>query len=117
MRRLSVHTLPKKPHEIHLLANQSTPHAYLFTSHHHYFLAIQQLLGQYGSQPSQHLRPLFNGIGMADLVLGIVIHMLAPMEEAVGFKFIRADSFPRLHACVKHFSEHPAIKDNVPDSH
>ncbi|MFQ6651632.1 hypothetical protein Gotur_023883 [Gossypium turneri] len=54
---------------------------------------------------------------MANLVLGIVIHMLAPMEEAVGFKFIRADSFPRLHACVKQFSEHPAIKDNVPDSH
>ncbi|KAK8365171.1 hypothetical protein V6Z11_A02G035000 [Gossypium hirsutum] len=54
---------------------------------------------------------------MVDLVLGIVIHMLAPMEEVMGIKFIKADSFPRLHACVKHFSEHPAIKDNVPDLH
>ncbi|MBA0797544.1 hypothetical protein Gohar_008230, partial [Gossypium harknessii] len=54
-------------------------------------------------------------IGIADLVFGMVIHMLAPMEEVVGYKFIKADSFPRLHAWVKHFSEHPVIKDNVPD--
>ncbi|XP_052483951.1 probable glutathione S-transferase [Gossypium raimondii] len=55
-------------------------------------------------------------IGVADLVFGMVIHMLAPMEEVVGgVKFIKADSFPRLHAWVRHFSEHPVIKDNVPD--
>ncbi|MBA0612400.1 hypothetical protein Godav_013002 [Gossypium davidsonii] len=45
----------------------------------------------------------------------MVIHMLALMEEVVGYKFIKADSFPRLHAWVKHFSEHPAIKDKIPD--
>ncbi|MFQ6664732.1 hypothetical protein Gotur_031739, partial [Gossypium turneri] len=54
-------------------------------------------------------------IGIADLVFGMVIHMFAAMEEVVGYKFIKADSFPRLHAWVKHFSEHPVIKDNVPD--
>ncbi|TYJ45112.1 hypothetical protein E1A91_A02G033200v1 [Gossypium mustelinum] len=55
-------------------------------------------------------------IGVADLVFGMVIHMLAPMEEVVGgVKFIKADSFPRLHAWVRHFSEHPVIKDNIPD--
>ncbi|MFQ6628195.1 hypothetical protein Gotur_007918, partial [Gossypium turneri] len=60
---------------------------------------------------------LFNGIGEADLVFGMVIHMLALMEEVVGYKFIKADSFPRLHAWVKHFSEHPAIKDKIPVLH
>ena len=54
-------------------------------------------------------------IGVADLVFGMVIHMLVPMEEVVGVKFIKADTFPRLHAWMKNFSEQPTIKDNVPD--
>ncbi|KAL4313422.1 hypothetical protein GQ457_01G032900 [Hibiscus cannabinus] len=45
----------------------------------------------------------------------MVIHMLAPMAEVVGVKFIEADSFPRLHAWVKNFSEQPVIRDNFPD--
>ncbi|XVF38103.1 hypothetical protein REPUB_Repub20aG0069400 [Reevesia pubescens] len=54
-------------------------------------------------------------IGIADIVFGMVIHMLVPMEEVVGVKFIKADTFPRLHAWMKNFSEEPVIKDNVPD--
>ncbi|XVE81482.1 hypothetical protein DITRI_Ditri15bG0067900 [Diplodiscus trichospermus] len=54
-------------------------------------------------------------IGVADLVFGMVIHMFVPMEEVVGVKFIKADTFPRLHAWMKNFSEQPTIKDNVPD--
>ncbi|KAK8623660.1 hypothetical protein V6N13_065024 [Hibiscus sabdariffa] len=54
-------------------------------------------------------------ISIADLVFGMVIHMLAPMAEVAGVKFIEADSFPRLHAWVNNFSEQPVIKDNFPD--
>ncbi|KAL4271204.1 hypothetical protein GQ457_13G028940 [Hibiscus cannabinus] len=54
-------------------------------------------------------------ICIADLVFGMVIHILAPMADVVGVKFIEANSFPRLHAWVTHFSQHPVIKDNVPD--
>ncbi|KAE8712453.1 hypothetical protein F3Y22_tig00110257pilonHSYRG00186 [Hibiscus syriacus] len=45
----------------------------------------------------------------------MVIHMLAPMGEVVGVKFIEANSFPRLHAWVQNFSEQPVIKHNLPD--
>ncbi|EOY05471.1 Tau class glutathione transferase GSTU43 [Theobroma cacao] len=54
-------------------------------------------------------------IGLADLIFGWVIHMLVPMEEVVGIKLIKADTFPRLHAWMKNFSEEPVIKNNVPD--
>ncbi|KAB2039831.1 hypothetical protein ERO13_D02G032800v2 [Gossypium hirsutum] len=54
-------------------------------------------------------------IGIADLVFGMVIHYFAPMEDVMGVKFIKVDTFPRLHAWMRHFSEHPVIKDNVPD--
>lgn len=54
-------------------------------------------------------------IGLADLIFGMVIHMLVAMEEVVGVKFIKPDTFPRLHAWMKNFSEQPTIKDNVPD--
>ncbi|KAK8571735.1 hypothetical protein V6N12_027808 [Hibiscus sabdariffa] len=54
-------------------------------------------------------------IGIADLIFGMVIHILAPMAGVVGVKFIEVNSFPRLHAWVTHFSEHHVIKDNVPD--
>ncbi|KAL4273065.1 hypothetical protein GQ457_13G024790 [Hibiscus cannabinus] len=54
-------------------------------------------------------------ICIADLVFGMVIHILAPMADVVGVKFIEANSFQRLHAWVTHFSQHPVIKDNVPD--
>ncbi|XVF38105.1 hypothetical protein REPUB_Repub20aG0069600 [Reevesia pubescens] len=54
-------------------------------------------------------------IGIADIVFGMVIHILVPQEEVVGVKFIKADTFPRLHAWMKNFSEVPVIKDNVPD--
>ena len=45
----------------------------------------------------------------------MVIHILVAMEEVVGVKFIKTDTFPRLYAWMKNFSEQPAIKDNVPD--
>ncbi|XVF65011.1 hypothetical protein PTKIN_Ptkin09bG0212400 [Pterospermum kingtungense] len=54
-------------------------------------------------------------IGLADLVFGMAIHLLAPMEEVAGVKLIKADTFPRLHAWKKNFSEQPTIKDNFPD--
>ncbi|XVF38104.1 hypothetical protein REPUB_Repub20aG0069500 [Reevesia pubescens] len=54
-------------------------------------------------------------IGITDIVFGMVIHILVPQEEVVGVKFIKADTFPRLHAWMKNFSEVSVIKDNVPD--
>ncbi|KAK6255055.1 hypothetical protein SCA6_016360 [Theobroma cacao] len=54
-------------------------------------------------------------LGLTDLVFGWALHILLPMEEVAGIKFIKADTFPRLHAWMKNFSEEPVIKDNVPD--
>ncbi|EOY05457.1 Tau class glutathione transferase GSTU43 [Theobroma cacao] len=50
-------------------------------------------------------------LGLADLVFGWVPRILVPMEEVAGIKFIKADTFPRLHAWMKNFSEEPVIKD------
>ncbi|XP_052484478.1 probable glutathione S-transferase [Gossypium raimondii] len=61
-------------------------------------------LGDKNSEDERNMvletKKFFGGdqIGVADLVFGMVIHMLAPMEEVVGrVKFIKADSF---HACM-----------------
>ncbi|XVF65013.1 hypothetical protein PTKIN_Ptkin09bG0212600 [Pterospermum kingtungense] len=54
-------------------------------------------------------------IGVADLIFGWVIDILVAQEEVVGVKFIKADTFPRLHAWMKNFGEEPTIKNNVPD--
>ncbi|EOY05470.1 Tau class glutathione transferase GSTU43 [Theobroma cacao] len=49
-------------------------------------------------------------LGLADLVFGLVLHILVPTEEVAGIKFIKADTFPRLHAWMKNFSEEPVSK-------
>ncbi|CAI8603883.1 unnamed protein product [Vicia faba] len=55
-----------------------------------------------------------NTIGLADIALGWVAHILPVMEEIVGVKFITIDAFPNLHSWMKNFLEIPAVKDNLP---
>lgn len=54
-------------------------------------------------------------IGLADLSLGWVVHILLPIETVTGIKLIVAESFPSLHLWLENFSEVPAIKENLPD--
>ncbi|XP_061993842.1 glutathione transferase GST 23-like [Rosa rugosa] len=56
-----------------------------------------------------------DAIGLADLILGWVIHILLPMETITGIKLIEAETFPSLHLWLENFSESPAIKENLPD--
>ncbi|XP_058742145.1 probable glutathione S-transferase [Vicia villosa] len=55
-----------------------------------------------------------NTIGMADIALGWVAHILPVMEEIVGVRFITIDAFPNLHSWVKNFLEISDIKNNLP---
>ncbi|KAM5553446.1 glutathione transferase GST 23-like [Rosa sericea] len=56
-----------------------------------------------------------DAIGLADLILGWVIHTLLPMEAITGIKLIEAETFPSLHLWLENFSEIPAINENLPD--
>ncbi|KAA8548915.1 hypothetical protein F0562_000599 [Nyssa sinensis] len=75
---------------------------------------ILRTIEEHGLGEQQHF---FGGnkIGLADIALGWIVHVLEPMEEIVGVKFIEADTYPRLHAWVKNFKEVPAIKENLPN--
>ncbi|KAF8408531.1 hypothetical protein HHK36_007687 [Tetracentron sinense] len=54
-----------------------------------------------------------DSIGLADIVLGWIAHMLGMVEEIVGIKLVEPHAFPRLHAWMENFVEHPVIKANL----
>lgn len=56
-----------------------------------------------------------NEIGLVDLVFGWIPKSFGVIEDVVGVKVLDADSFPRLHAWIGNFRNHPVIKDHLPD--
>ncbi|XP_022849458.1 probable glutathione S-transferase [Olea europaea var. sylvestris] len=56
-----------------------------------------------------------NNIGLTDIAFGWMAVWNDVIEETVGVKIMEANDFPRLHAWVKNFKEHPVLKDNLPD--
>lgn len=52
---------------------------------------------------------------MTDIAFGWMAVWNDVIEETVGVKIMEANDFPRLHAWVKNFKEHPVLKDNLPD--
>lgn len=55
MGRLGVHSLAKKPHVLHLLANQTTGDTDLLAPNHHNLLTIQKLLRNDRSETTKHV--------------------------------------------------------------
>ncbi|GAV63860.1 GST_C_2 domain-containing protein/GST_N_3 domain-containing protein [Cephalotus follicularis] len=56
-----------------------------------------------------------NEIGLADLAFGWLPFGFGVMEELVGVKLLDADKFPRLHAWIDNFRNHPVIKETLSD--
>nr|GMC91518.1 probable glutathione S-transferase [Ipomoea batatas] len=56
-------------------------------------------------------------IGLVDITFGWLAIWFAAMEEIMGAKLVEPNNFPRLHAWVNNFKEHPVINQNLPDYH
>ena len=56
-------------------------------------------------------------VGLADLVVGSVLHWLEVIEQILEVKLFEANNFPKLHKWFNNFKEVPMIRKNLPDQH
>ncbi|KAL2337906.1 hypothetical protein Fmac_012352 [Flemingia macrophylla] len=53
-------------------------------------------------------------IGVVDIAAGHIAFWLPAIEEAVGLKLLTSDKFPKLHKWGHEYTNHPAVKKNLP---
>ncbi|KAI6694075.1 hypothetical protein NL676_021785 [Syzygium grande] len=54
-------------------------------------------------------------VSLADIALGWIIHTLPVMEDIVGVKFVKAETFPLLHDWMENFKQVSVIKSSLPE--
>ncbi|KAF8014322.1 hypothetical protein BT93_H0230 [Corymbia citriodora subsp. variegata] len=54
-------------------------------------------------------------VSLADIALGWITHTLPLMEDRVGAKLVKAETFPLLHEWTENFKQVSVIKASLPD--
>ncbi|KAL3724648.1 hypothetical protein ACJRO7_029763 [Eucalyptus globulus] len=54
-------------------------------------------------------------VSLADIALGWIVHTLPVMEDIIGVKLVKAETFPLLHEWMANFKQVSVIKSSQPD--